>query len=436
LGKNKNNLNGHLISGYHLCKTFFISSHHQDHPYTILFTIFTFLFATTNKHVKKCNDNTISTMETIQIGKKHYVGADHIIENAPVFSKGCRNGRELVKKKQLSIDQYIFARHDDKGKMKKSDGRSIKFDKIFIIDEYAKEIAELNGMKGENDGIEEAPPIIELKKKEKFKDVMGNVVDIETRGERKHDCIYFRVKDVENSFNILKLGKTLIDRRNGYEEKRDFKYFICKRNRNAKKELFITLRGMRRLVEVNRKKMSAKTKTTIHKWLDQFDTTKLKNYQLNIKHDVIIGKHGIVYCITSKLINCVKIGFWRGSVKCLLERYKTYYGNNMIIHTIMTADAHSLERQCHKHFARYRLENELFDYSHFDDYVKYLEANKKEPIIEETKNNCCDELDFVYMDEPKNNDDMIKEIECLKFKNLQKDMEIEQLKKRLSLLES
>ena len=33
---------------------------------------------------------------------------------------------------------------------------------------------------------------------------------------------------------------------------------------------------------------------------------------------------GYTYCVTSKNIKCIKIGFWTGSVNKLISRYKTY----------------------------------------------------------------------------------------------------------------
>ena len=63
------------------------------------------------------------------------------------------------------------------------------------------------------DNIEAAPPILYLNNEEKFTDLDGNIVDIETRGERNKNKIYFNVPDVSKAFNMHKLHDTLIDKR-------------------------------------------------------------------------------------------------------------------------------------------------------------------------------------------------------------------------------
>jgi hypothetical protein len=38
---------------------------------------------------------------------------------------------------------------------------------------------------------------------------------------------------------------------------------------------------------------------------------------------------GYVYCITSPLLNAIKIGLWKGTIDNLLARYITPYGKNL-----------------------------------------------------------------------------------------------------------
>ena len=42
---------------------------------------------------------------------------------------------------------------------------------------------------------------------------------------------------------------------------------------------------------------------------------------------------GYVYCITSDIINFVKIGYWTSSLKSLRKRYVTCYGRNITVHS-------------------------------------------------------------------------------------------------------
>ena len=96
--------------------------------------------------------------------------------------------------------------------------------------------------------IENAPPILELEDEEKFHDVDGNIIEIETRGEKERGKILFKVKDVSIAFNMPNLERTLRDIRNNYK-----KYYI--RNSGVensqttiKKRLYLTYKGLLRVL--------------------------------------------------------------------------------------------------------------------------------------------------------------------------------------------
>ena len=125
---------------------------------------------------------------------------------------------------------------------------------------------------------EEAPPIFELNENEKFKDVDGNVIEIETRGERYHNKIYFKVKDVADSFGMKNLLSSLLKKDRGYERNVDYKLFNLKGVDNVgkkttnKKRLYLTYEGMLRLLFVSRNANA----TFFRKWA----TTILYTHQL------------------------------------------------------------------------------------------------------------------------------------------------------------
>lgn len=204
-------------------------------------------------------------METIVFNKSKYVSADNIIENAPIYCKGVRNGRELTKKKDIKDKYFIYARLID-GVWEENEGKSVKYDKVFIKKSYSDKIEILvNELKNEDvkdeKGIEKAPEIIDLKDSEKFQDSDGNVLEIETRGKREYDKIFFKVKDVESGFKMITLYKNLIKENTLYEKNKDYIYFNCKKvhsvsNKTSKneitKELFLTYTGMLRVLFVSR----------------------------------------------------------------------------------------------------------------------------------------------------------------------------------------
>ena len=207
-------------------------------------------------------------MEIINIENVEYVLGEYLISNAPIFSRSCRSSRDVVKKKAIHVNNYIFAKKEMKtGNWIKSDGKSIKFDKVLITKKYINEnVAEINKdsdklIKDEK-GIEKAPEIIYLEDNEKFRDDEGNVLDIETRGVRDCDNVYFKVKDVSKYFGAERLHDHLLDKKGAYEEKRDYLFFLLNiqsmggrqtnKQTNKKKELFLTYNGLIRVLMVSR----------------------------------------------------------------------------------------------------------------------------------------------------------------------------------------
>ena len=149
-----------------------------------------------------------------------------------------------------------------------ADGKSRKYDKLFLTKTFVDSIPEINEDKIIiNDGIEAVPDIINLEDSEKFKDLDNNIIKIETRGERKVDKIYFKVKDIILAFQTDNLNNTIIDKRSSYEENIHYKYFNCKRkglpsNITIKRELFVTYEGILKVLFAS---LSPKVKPFI-KW--------------------------------------------------------------------------------------------------------------------------------------------------------------------------
>lgn len=206
-------------------------------------------------------------MNSISHENKKYVNGDYILKNAPIYSKGCRSSRDLLKKKEIPNTSFIFVREKD-NKWVVTDGKTVKFDKVFISKAFIKSIPELNEKQvniTDDKGIEKAPKLIKLNENEMFKDANGNIIDIETRGEREHDKIYFKVKDVAIGFNMERLKDTLTDKNTKYIENIHYKYFMLnsthvsgsKTNKNTdakttiNKELFLTYVGMLRILFVS-----------------------------------------------------------------------------------------------------------------------------------------------------------------------------------------
>ena len=77
-----------------------------------------------------------------------------------------------------------------------------------------KKILKLRGQrekkkKEEKEDVENPPPILELKNSQKFQDIDGTFLQIEIRGERFRNKIYFRSRDVMKRFDMPNLSKTI-----------------------------------------------------------------------------------------------------------------------------------------------------------------------------------------------------------------------------------
>jgi len=217
-------------------------------------------------------------MNTIIINNIKYSQIDFLFNAAPIYCKGSRSTRDLIKKKNIDSKYYIFAKCDTKtNNWIITDGKSSKMDKILVKHNFLKTINELNL----NNQIDKnnydnknllAPEILELEDINKFKDENNKIIEIETRGKREHDQIYFKVKDVSIGFDMPNLYKNIIDSTSDYELDIHYKYFMCKNfhkkeNETSKKilvtkELFLTYEGMLRVLFISRNK---KTKQFI-KW--------------------------------------------------------------------------------------------------------------------------------------------------------------------------
>jgi hypothetical protein len=321
------------------------------------------------------------------INKLEYVKGDYIIDNAPIYCKGCRNARDLIRKKNIHPENYIYARLD-KNTWILSNGLSIKYDKIFILKKFVDSIPELNININEiiktDDGIEKAPNIIILNDKEKLKDNEGNIIEIEVRGMREVDKIFFKVKDVEKGFNITRLQDVLISDENNYLLKQHYDYFICEKNtlngknnnktnkEKIKKTLFLTYEGLMRVLFVSKNNKTSKflkwaihTLFTVHLGSDEQKNTliskmkgieysKIQDYFSIIPHDIS--------CVYLTYLNDVKI--LRDKMNIDLK----YHDNSKVYKFGLTE---SLERRKNEHKREFKniekfIDLKLVQYSMID----------------------------------------------------------------------
>jgi len=325
----------------------------------------------------------MSTVTIKIFNKKEYYNADELQIKQPHLFKGCRNSRALLDKKEIDEDNYVFANMLD-GRWKRTDGLSKKFDKLFLLKEWVDE--ELQN----SEVIEDAPQIIMLEDNEKFTDD-GNVIEIETRGQRDVNACYFKLSDVAEGYKMKSLCRTVTDDQHKYEKDKHYVYFnyehYSKKHARIKykKEPFLTYIGFMRVINVSRMTLNKNTTISMIKWLEQFSGEKLDEYAITIP-TLFQKRYGYVYLITSPLLNAIKIGYWRSTYELLRSRYVTPYGNDLYIHTITSYDVIEMEKKVHNRFDKYRITNELFEKKYLNKYIEYV--NKHDDNI-----NICDMYD-------------------------------------------
>ena len=86
--------------------------------------------------------------------------------------------------------------------------------------------------------------IIELDLNEKLKDKYGKVINIELRGNRTHDNLYFKVLDIANAFEIKNLNKLILLDKYKFVDGIDYINII----NNNKKNLFLSYYSLLQLL--------------------------------------------------------------------------------------------------------------------------------------------------------------------------------------------
>lgn len=349
-------------------------------------------------------------MNYITFEDKKYILGDTAIKDAPIYSKGCRSVRDLIKKKEIDNNKFIFARQID-GKWSISDGRSAKFDKVFFIQEFMETIPELNKKSDkeivDDNGITKAPNIIYLKDDEKFKDDDGNIIEIETRGERDVNTAYFKVKDVMEGFNMENLYKNIIDKNTQYTLNNDYKYFMCnifhnlenKVNKKTvtkptiKKELFLTYRGMLRCLFVSRNNktdnfISWATKTL---FVAQLGTTEQKDMLVSKIKGVSYNAIQELFSINARDLPCVYLSSFN-TVRVLRKdmNIDMKYKDDDIVYKFGLTKSFEIRKNGHKSEYK-KIENlidmKLVQYTYIDPlYVNEAERDVKN-MLEEYKLN-------------------------------------------------
>jgi hypothetical protein len=243
---------------------------------------------------------TLSILPTIHINGTAYHNSKDMLTLNPVFFKGfTTTPRRIIERRKIPATDYLYATME-KGKgwnlstneCKKAQllistnwinanrffgAPSVAINEVVnkVVNEVEVEtVNEVVSASAENEVVSEvmseameeteasvknAPPILHLSDDEKFHDVDGRVIDIETRGERDRKNIYFKVKDVSIGFEMPRLNDTLT-RERGFEREIHFTTFkreirsVIDGSKPCKTTLYLTYKGLLRVLFASRNK--------------------------------------------------------------------------------------------------------------------------------------------------------------------------------------
>ena len=195
----------------------------------------------------------------VTIDAKQYYNSKDLCEYNPEFYYGCKTKpRTIIQKKKIQPTDYIYA--NLKSKEWNLSTEECKKAQLLI----AKSWVDTHYFKPDTTEVVESDiktlSLVHLEDSEKFKDVNGTILEIETCGEKTRTGIYFKVQDVMVAFDIPNLDDTLMRDFTSYERGIDYDTFFIRGTPDniwsppIKKSLYLTYHGMLRVLFVTRNK--------------------------------------------------------------------------------------------------------------------------------------------------------------------------------------
>jgi Arc/MetJ-type ribon-helix-helix transcriptional regulator len=213
-----------------------------------------YIYATFEKLTKKWNLSNDACKKAQLLISKQWVDANYFKSSS------------IVIKKKIVLAQQKQGQQEEKQRQQEELPQITTPPPLQLDSEalaaYREEIVE-DGEQQQK--VENAPPILHLNDSEKFHDAGGNVIEIETRGERQRNKIYFKVKDVSVGFGMPRLKNTILKKESCSFE-RGIHYITFKReswdtisdskntNKQSKTSLYLTYKGLVRVLIVSRNK--------------------------------------------------------------------------------------------------------------------------------------------------------------------------------------
>jgi len=207
-------------------------------------------FVGTSKTIRKI-------IERKNIPNTEYTYATTFKKQWRICDTSCKKGKLLLNKNWCELNIQLNQKITN-------DKKEIDIEDNIEDDDIDNDNEEINVIE-----ILEAPGILTLDDHEKFRDYDGKIIEIETRGEKHQDKIYFKVKDVSIGFDLPNLNKVLLNTDRGYERNIDYitfnRSFTNDERDNKKPSLYLTYNGLLRVLYVSRNKNTKQ----FRKWAEE-----------------------------------------------------------------------------------------------------------------------------------------------------------------------
>lgn len=202
----------------------------------------------------------MSVLNTITFDNKLYYSADELKLFDPLFFNRCGSSvRGIVKKYSIPDNEYVYVGHIKGDNPPLSNAKVLKAKLILTESWVKKNVPKINTTLSYK--YEPLPPLIQLEDFEKFMDDEGNTFNVETRGERSEEKIFFKVKDISKIFEMKDFAKvTIFNKDRGYTSPQHYKTFVIDSlikdelmdNKKGSLSTFLTYEGLLKVIYSSR----------------------------------------------------------------------------------------------------------------------------------------------------------------------------------------
>ena len=201
---------------------------------------------------------------SVEILNRMVYEANFLKEKVPTYFIGCSTSiGKIIEKKKIPEDKYMWCSYHKKNGYTIVDPKKVNKRKLYINKEWVDDNVPGFGHNDEELEISSAPPLLELTEYEKLRDENNEVLDIEVRGERHVDKVFFKARDVEKSLKLkdCNIHETLSNKDSTFELKKHYTFFIPKDSKNLgsvsdkkqnQKTTFLTYHGLVKLLFTRR----------------------------------------------------------------------------------------------------------------------------------------------------------------------------------------